>query len=119
MNYYIPILALFAVALAFVIVMIIVSVYLGPHRYNRQKFGQYECGVDTTAEPITGMKFSAKYFTVAMMFILFDVETIFLYPWAVSFNRMGWFMVVEILLFVITLLAAYAYVWRRGGLTWE
>lgn len=62
---------------------------------------------------------SLKYFTIAMMFLIFDVETIFLFPWAITFDKMGWFLLVEMLLFVATLLVAYLYVWRRGGLDWE
>ena len=62
---------------------------------------------------------SVKYFTIAMMFLIFDIETIFLFPWAVAFDKMGWFLLVEMLLFVVAFLVAYAYVWRRGGLDWE
>ena len=119
MSYYVPILALVAIAAIFVAVMIVVSIILGPHRHNNAKYDVYECGIEAVDRPSDGGKMSLKYFTIAMMFITPDVETIFLFPFAVSFGLMGWFMVVEIILFVAALLTAYIYVWRRGGLTWE
>lgn len=119
MSYYIPILGMVVLAAVFVMVMITASVLIGPHRYNDAKYDVFECGVDALDRPREGGKMSLKYFTIAMMFIIFDVETVFLFPWAVSFDKMGWFMVVEILLFVATLLVAYIYVWKRGGLDWE
>ena len=60
-----------------------------------------------------------KYYLTAMLFILFDIEIIFLYPWAVTFNKLGSFGLVEMVAFVITVLVAYAYIWRRGGLEWD
>lgn len=119
MSYYIPILAAVIIAALFVLIMVGTSVIIGPHRYNSSKYDVYECGVDAVDRPTNGGRISLKYFTIAMMFLIFDVETIFLFPWAVSFNTMGWFIVVEMLLFVATLLVAYVYVWRRGGLNWE
>lgn len=119
MSYYIPILAAVIIAALFVLIMVGASVIIGPHRYNSSKYDVYECGVDAVDRPTNGGRISLKYFTIAMMFLIFDVETIFLFPWAVSFNTMGWFIVVEMLLFVATLLVAYVYVWRRGGLNWE
>ncbi|AKK10620.1 NADH-quinone oxidoreductase subunit A [Corynebacterium uterequi] len=117
--YYIPILCLLVLAAAFVAVMIVASIIIGPHSFSKAKLDVYECGVEAVDRPAAGGKMSLKYFTIAMMFIIFDVETIFLFPWAVSFDSMGWFIVVEMVLFVLTLLVAYVYVWRRGGLTWE
>ena len=119
MSYYVPILALVAIAAIFVAVMIVVSIILGPHRHNNAKYDVYECGIEAVDRPSDGGKMSLKYFTIAMMFLIFDVETIFLFPWAIAFDKMGWFLLVEMLLFVATLLVAYIYVWRRGGLNWE
>lgn len=119
MSYYIPILAAVIIAALFVLIMVGASVIIGPHRYNSSKYDVYECGVDAVDRPTNGGRISLKYFTIAMMFLIFDVETIFLFPWAVSFDTMGWFIVIEMLLFVATLLVAYVYVWRRGGLNWE
>ena len=119
MSYYIPILAMVIIAALFVLVMVGASVIIGPHRYNKSKYDVYECGVDALDRPENGGRMSLKYFTIAMMFLIFDVETIFLVPWAIAFDKMGWFLLVEMLLFVATLLVAYIYVWRRGGLNWE
>ena len=119
MSYYIPILAMVIIAALFVLVMVGASVIIGPHRYNKSKYDVYECGVDAVDRPENGGRMALKYFTIAMMFLSFDVETIFLFPWAIAFGKMGWFLLVEMLLFVATLLVAYIYVWRRGGLNWE
>ena len=75
--------------------------------------------IEPTPQPIGGGKFPVQYYVTAMMFIVFDIEIVFLYPWAVSFNSLGLFGVVEMILFIITVLAAYFYVWRRGGLEWD
>ena len=71
------------------------------------------------AQPPGGGRFPVKYYLTAMLFIVFDIEIIFLYPWAVTFNKLGAFGLVEMVTFVITVLVAYAYVWRRGGLEWD
>jgi len=118
-SYYIPILAMVVLAALFVMIMIGLSIVIGPKRYNESKYDVYECGVDAVPRPDNGGRMSVKYFTIAMMFLIFDIETIFLFPWAVAFDKMGWFFLVEMVLFVVALLVAYTYVWRRGGLDWE
>ena len=75
-------------------------------------------GGDRPATP-TGQRFPIKYYLTAMLFIVFDIEIVFLYPWAVSFDSLGMFALVEMLLFMLTVFVAYAYVWRRGGLSWD
>ena len=90
----------------------------GPRRWNRAKLEAYECGIEPTP-PEIGSRFPVKYYLTAMLFILFDIEIVFLYPWAVSFNQLGPFGLVEMVAFVLTVLIAYAYVWRRGGLDWD
>ena len=92
---------------------------VGPRRYNRAKLEAYECGVESTPQPVGGGRFPIKYYLTAMLFIVFDIEIVFLYPWAVTFEAMGLFGLVEMLLFVLTVFVAYAYVWRRGGLEWD
>ena len=86
---------------------------------NRARLDAYECGIQPTPQPMGGGKFPVKYYLTAMLFIVFDIEIVFLYPWAVSFDALGIFGLVEMLLFIATLLAAYIYVWRRGGLEWD
>lgn len=119
MNVYIPVLGLMALAALFLGVSIFASVHVGPARYNRAKYDAYECGIEPTPQPIGGGRFPVKYYITAMLFIVFDIEIVFLYPWAVAFNQLGVFAFVEMLLFVVTVIIAYVYVVRRGGLTWE
>lgn len=119
MNPYIPILMLAGLAAAFAVGSVVMSTLIGPKRANRAKLDSYECGVDPTPQPLGGGHFPIKYYVIAMLFILFDVELIFLIPWAVHFDAMGWFGLVEMVLFVGTVFLAYAYAWRRGGLEWD
>ncbi len=119
MNVYIPVLGLMALAALFLGVSIFASVHIGPARYNRAKYDAYECGIEPTPQPIGGGRFPVKYYITAMLFIVFDIEIVFLYPWAVAFNQLGVFAFFEMLLFVVTVIIAYVYVVRRGGLTWE
>ncbi|MHB1010907.1 MAG: NADH-quinone oxidoreductase subunit A [Propionibacteriaceae bacterium] len=119
MNAYVPVLGLMALAALFLGVSIFASVHIGPARYNKAKYDTYECGIEPTPQPIGGGRFPVKYYITAMLFIVFDIEIVFLYPWAVAFNQLGVFAFVEMLLFVVTVIIAYIYVVRRGGLTWE
>ncbi len=91
----------------------------GPKRYNRAKSESYECGIEPGPHPTGGGRFPVKYYITAMLFIVFDIEIVFLYPWAVAFDRMGLFGLIEMALFIATVFIAYAYVWRRGGLEWD
>ena len=119
MNPYLPIVGLLALAAGFLGVSIIASVFIGPARYNRAKYDTYECGIQPTLQPPGGGRFPVKYYITAMLFIVFDIEIVFLYPWAVAFDQLGLFALVEMVLFIVTVLVAYLYVVRRGGLTWE
>ncbi|MEJ7689823.1 MAG: NADH-quinone oxidoreductase subunit A [Nocardioidaceae bacterium] len=119
MNSYIPILGLGALAGLFAVGSVVASSMLGPKRYNRAKLDSYECGIQPTPQPIGGGKFPVKYYITAMLFIVFDIEIIFLFPWAVNFDSMAMFGLVEMVLFIATVFVAYAYVWRRGGLEWD
>ncbi len=119
MEAYVPILVLTAIATGFAVVSIVAGYLTGPRRYNRAKLDSYECGIEPTPQPVGGGRFPVKYYLTAMLFIIFDIEIIFLYPWAVRFDALGLYGLVEMLLFIATLLVAYAYVWRRGGLEWD
>jgi NADH-quinone oxidoreductase subunit A len=116
---YTPVLGLIILAAGFAIFSVIMSALVGPKRYNRAKLDSYECGIEPTPQPVGGGRFPVKYYITAMMFIVFDIEIIFLYPWAVAFDSMAVFGLVEMLLFILTVFVAYAYVWRRGGLEWD
>ncbi len=119
MRLYVPILVLALVAFGFAAFSVTFGAYAGPKRWNRAKLESYECGIEPTPVPPDGGRIPVKYYLTAMLFILFDIEIIFLYPWAVTFNKLGSFGLVEMVTFVITVLIAYAYIWRRGGLEWD
>ena len=119
MSLYLPILVLGAVAAGFAVFSVVAALLGGPRRYNRAKLDSYECGIEPTPQPVGGGRFPVKYFITAMLFIVFDIEIVFLYPWAVAFDSLGVFALVEMLLFMATVFVAYAYVWRRGGLSWD
>ena len=119
MELYIPVLVLAAIAFLFAVGSVVMSSMVGPKRYNRAKLDSYECGIEPTPQPVGGGRFPVKFYLTAMLFIIFDIETIFLYPWAVSFGALGVFGFVEMVLFIVTVFIAYTYVWRRGGLNWD
>jgi NADH-quinone oxidoreductase subunit A len=119
LRLYVPIFVLALLAAGFASFSVIMGTLLGPKRWNRAKLENYECGIEPTPTPPGGGKIPVKYYLTAMLFIVFDIEIIFLYPWAVAFNKLGVFGLVEMVTFVITVLVAYAYVWRRGGLEWD
>jgi len=94
------------------------SAILGPRRPSAVKSTVFEAG----SEPSPGtarQRFAVKFYVVALLFIVFDVETVFLYPWAVNFKALGWFGYVEMLVFALTLAIGLAYVWKKGALDWE
>ena len=119
LNLYVPILILAALSAVFAVFSLVMGSLAGPKRWNRAKLQAYESGIEPTPQPTGGGRFPVKYYITAMLFILFDIEIIFLYPWADTFNSLGVFGLVEMVLFIATVLAAYAYVWRRGGLDWD
>ncbi|MEV0286634.1 MULTISPECIES: NADH-quinone oxidoreductase subunit A [Kribbella] len=119
MHPYVPILVLGVLAAIFVAGTLVTSALVGPKRYNRAKLDSYECGIEPTPQPVGGGRFPVKYYITAMLFIVFDIEIIFLYPWAVAFDQMALFGLIEMVIFIVTVFVAYAYVWRRGGLEWD
>ena len=119
LSLYVPILILAALAALFAAFSLVAGAAAGPRRWNRAKLQAYESGIEPTPQPRGGGRFPVKYYVTAMLFILFDIEIIFLYPWAVTFTGLGVFGLIEMVTFVVTVLIAYAYVWRRGGLEWD
>jgi NADH-quinone oxidoreductase subunit A len=119
MELYTPVLVLALLAAGFAVFSVIMSAMVGPRRYNRAKVDSYECGIEPTPQPMGGGRFPVKYYITAMLFIVFDIEIVFLYPWAVHFDALGIFGLVEMVIFILTVFVAYAYVWRRGGLEWD
>ena len=114
---YMPVLVILAVAVVLGLLFTALSLYLGPHRPTPAKLAPYECGIIPTTQ--ARQRFPVKFYLMAMLFIIFDIESVFLYPFAVAFNQLGLFALVEMVLFVLTVFVAYAYVWRRGGLEWD
>ena len=119
MRLYVPILVLAVLAFGFAAFSVTFGAVAGPKRWNRAKLESYECGIEPTPTPPGGGRVPVKYYLTAMLFIVFDIEIVFLYPWAVTFNKLGAFGLVEMVTFVIIVLVAYAYIWRRGGLEWD
>ena len=119
LNNYVPLLVMFVLAFGFVVVSVVSAALIGPKRYNRAKLDAYECGIEPTPQPMGGGRFPVKFYLTAMLFIVFDIEMVFLIPWAVAFDQLGLFGLVEMALFIGTVFVAYAYVWRRGGLEWD
>ena len=117
MAHYIPILVFIAVAVAFPIVVLFFAWLLRSGRPNPIKAEAYECGVEPTSYA-HDHRFSARYYLIAVLFVVFDVETVFLYPWAVMFRKLALFGFIEMLVFLGILVVGYVYAWRRGALQW-
>jgi NADH-quinone oxidoreductase subunit A len=114
---YLPILVLIGIAFAFAIGSVVMSRLIGIKRPSEVKLAPYECGM-----PLIGTaqeRFSIKFYIIAMLFILFDIEAVFLYPWAVMYKRLGMFGFVEMGIFILILLVGFIYVWKKGALEWE
>lgn len=116
---YFPIVIMLLIAGLFVAGGLVVTMQLGPRRFNRVKYDSYECGIQPTPQPIGGGRFPVKYYITAMLFIVFDIEIVFLYPWAVTFDQMGPWALIAMVLFIDAVLVAYLYVIQRGGLQWD
>ncbi|MGQ0481463.1 MAG: NADH-quinone oxidoreductase subunit A [Pseudonocardia sp.] len=117
---YLPLVLMFVLAAGFAVVSCAVAPFIGPRRYNRAKYEAYECGIEPSPQPVVGAgRMPVAYYLTAMLFILFDIEMVFLYPFAVTADLLGLFGLVEIVLFISTVGFAYIYVWRRGGLDWS
>ena len=118
-NYF-PIFIVFIVAAGFVFVSLIATHLIGPRINNPVKMMPYESGVDPVGE--TRIRFSIRYFLIALLFIIFDIEIVFLYPWAVVFGDFlsyGPFIFFEMVVFLSILVFGFVYVWRNGALEWE
>jgi NADH-quinone oxidoreductase subunit A len=114
---YIPVAILFILALVIAIVVIVLGTIFGPHRKSFRKSSPYESGMQPIGPGTRRM--NVRYYLVAVLFILFDVEIIFFYPWAVNFRALGLFGFVEMGVFVGILLVGYIYVWRKGAFEWD
>ena len=114
---YLPLLIQVGIALALAGGMVILSTLIGKHRYSRAKMSPYECGMTPVGD--ARERFSVKFYLVAMLFIIFDMEIVFLYPWAVAFRDLKLFGLAAMGTFLLILLVGYFYVWKKGGLEWQ
>jgi NADH-quinone oxidoreductase subunit A len=114
---YIGVALMLLMAIGIAVGMVFMTSILGPKRYFADKMEPFECGESQLVSP--HQRFSVKFYLVAVLFVLFDIEAVFFFPWAVLFKRLGVFGFVEMLLFIIILGVGLLYVWKRGGLDWE
>jgi NADH-quinone oxidoreductase subunit A len=114
---YFPVLLFIGLALAFGVVTLLLSYLVQPKYPESEKLSPYECG----SEPFSDarMPFPVRYYIFAMLFVIFDIEVIFLYPWAVVFDKIGFIGLAEMLVFIGLFLLAYVYAWRKGALEWD
>ena len=114
---YLPILLMFLLAAGFVSVTMVVTHWLGPKRKTKVKLQSFECGIESKGN--ARQAFPIKYFLVAILFVLFDVEVIFMYPWAVNFKEFGVSGFIEMILFIALLLVGFFYIIKKKALEWE
>ena len=115
---YLPIVILATLALAFAVLSLSASALLRPNKPTPAKLAPYECGIVPERLP-KGERFSVKFYVVAMLFIIFDVEAVFFYPWAVTLRALGWYGYVAMAIFILLLFETYYYVLRKGALEWD
>lgn len=116
LDAYVPVLLFVLVAIGFAIFTLMISSLIQSSRYNEVKLQPYECGI----EPVTDARdrYSVRYYLIAMLFVIFDVETIFMFPWAVIMDELALFGLIEMLVFLFILVLGYFYAWRKGALEW-
>ena len=121
MNYqpqdFLPIFVQLLAALAFIVATMVATHSLGPKRHSKKKDDAFECGIESIGDARTPI--SVKYFLVAILFVLFDIEIVFMYPWAVNFKQLSWTGFYEMLVFMGLLLVGFLYVLKKGILKWE
>jgi len=117
MKEYVPVLLFLLIAIAFAGGTILLSSFIVPRRSSPVKMAAYECGVDPVGD--ARARFSIKFYLVGVLFILFDIEAVFLYPWAVAFRQLGLYGLIEMILFIVILFVGYVYVLKKRALEWE
>ncbi len=119
MNPYVPIVVMVVIAGGLAAVGVVASALIGPKRYNAAKLDRYESGVMPTPGADGGGRIPVKFYLVAMTFIIFDIEVVFLYPWAVAYEQLALFGLIAIVTFLALITIPFVYEWRRGGFEWE
>lgn len=113
---YVPVFIFVAITLVMMVATLAIAKLLRPHLPGAAKLMPYECGVDPATE--TGGRFTVRFYIVAILFVVFDVETIFLFPWAVQYKLLGLFGLLEMLIFLAILVVGYVWIWKKGALEW-
>lgn len=113
---YIPVLLFILVAISLPVVGLTVGRFLRPHLPSPAKLSPYECGVDPVGD--ARERFSVRFYIIAILFVIFDVETVFLFPWAIIYDELALFGFIEMLIFLGILIVGYFYVWKKGALEW-
>ncbi len=114
---YVPILIYVLLVLGLIATLVVLSFLLGPSKPHKTKLAPYESGIITDSP--AHRRLTVRFYLTAMLFIIFDVEAVFFYPWAVIMRQLKWFGLIEMLVFMGILLIALAHIWRKGGLDWE
>ena len=117
LSSYGPVALFLVVAVVFPIVPLVIARLLGPHRPNRVKLEPYESGMETIGP--TQIQFPIRYYLYALIFVIFDVEALFLFPWGVAYDSLGWIAAIEMAIFVVLLLVGFAYAWRKRAFEWQ
>jgi NADH-quinone oxidoreductase subunit A len=114
---YIPIFLFVLIAIGFAVFTLIASGLVHPRKPNKVKLEPYECGIESVGDARD--RYSIRYYLIAMLFVIFDVETIFMFPWAVSLDQLALFGLIEMLVFLFILVVGYFYAWKKGALEWQ
>ena len=114
---YIPILLFVLVATGFAVFTLVFSRLVHAEKANPIKLQPYECGIEVEADPRD--RYSIRYYLIAMLFVIFDVETVFMFPWAVAIDQLALFGLIEMLIFLFILVVGYFYAWKKGALEWQ
>lgn len=117
LSAYLPIAFMFAVVVAFAAISLGLARLLAPQRPTPEKLEPYECGIIPLQEPV--QRFPVKFYLVAMLYVIFDIEIVFLFAWAAQFTELGWYGVAAVGLFAVLLIETLVYVWKRGALDWN
>lgn len=116
-NQYTPVLLFFVLAIGFGVGALVMAYLVRPNKPDAEKLSPYECGIPPMM--FVTERIPIRFFIIALLFLLFDVEAVFMYPWAVVYERIGWWGFIEMFLFIVILLVGYIYAWAKGALEWE
>ena len=117
LNDYLPIALMFGIAVGFALLSLVLSRLIAPHNPTPEKLEPYECGIVPLQEPV--QRFPVRFYVVAMLFVVFDIEIVFLFAWAARFHELGWYGMGAVGVFTALLVETLVYVWKRGALDWN